>query len=320
MSKSLLELVSIDRRRLANQYAHIDYLEEVPNMATPEPLAQRVSASRRLLEDPYAYLDDHGEYAAVGPESMATAATKDGLDLAFMSRRGQSISVSHPSDQEIERHVKRLHKRLWRERASLWSDGVPKDPVDILNPAVALGLIGYGYELVDGLGQYPTDSGRIEVAGLIDQPSRTVKLSGQFRLVQRNFTLAHELGHAVLHPQHIGVHRDRAMEGPTFSRDPVEFQADKFATFFLLPERLVRSRFVQVFGTDSFELNDDTAFALSGSSFHEFTAKHPHKRDLCRVLASTGRFNGQNLVPLADQFRVSTMAMTIRLEELKLVA
>ncbi len=323
MPKSLQELVSIDRRRLANQYAHIDYLEDFAHQCQPiatSDAARKVSASRRLLQDPYAYLDERGEFSAAGLDTHALAAAHSTHGAAKSSLSRKAVLGVRHSDREIERQVRRLHKRLWRERADLWPNGVPKDPIDILDPAIALSLIGYDYELVDGLGQYRTSSGLIEVAGVIDQPSRTVKISGQFRLSERHFTLAHELGHAVLHPSNIGTHRDRAKEGPAFSRDPVEIQADKFATFFLLPARLVSSRFAQIFGSGSFELNDDTAFALSGSSFHNFKSKHPQKHDLCLLLASTGRFNGQNLVPLAEQFRVSAKAMAIRLEEIGLVA
>jgi len=49
---------------------------------------------------------------------------------------------------------------------------------------------------------------------------------------RRNFSLAHELGHLVLGHRGYGVQR---------RRPGVEREADRFATEFLLPERLLRA-------------------------------------------------------------------------------
>jgi hypothetical protein len=42
-------------------------------------------------------------------------------------------------------------------------------------------------------------------------------------------------------------------------------------------------------------------------------------RELSRKIASLTRFNGRSLVSLAETFKVSAVAMAIRLEELQLV-
>ena len=67
MSRSLKSRLSESRRLLKNQYAYIEDLEAEEDAAhdTP-PLDPRIAASRKLLEDPYAYLDDSGSYSAVG--------------------------------------------------------------------------------------------------------------------------------------------------------------------------------------------------------------------------------------------------------------
>jgi len=116
-----------------------------------------------------------------------------------------------------------------------------------------------------------------------------------------------------------GVHRDRPMDGLKRSRDQVELEADKFATYFLMPEKLVRNRFSGLFGAEEFNLNEETAFALSYTSLQEFRTKYRTHRDLARLLASTECYNRHHFVSLATQFRVSIGAMAIRIEELGLL-
>ena len=55
-----------------------------------------------------------------------------------------------------------------------------------------------------------------------------------FSLETIKFTIAHELGHALLHPNMV-LHRDRPMDGSKSlqSKDYKELQANKFAAYFL---------------------------------------------------------------------------------------
>jgi Zn-dependent peptidase ImmA (M78 family) len=224
------------------------------------------------------------------------------------------------TDREIETIVRDLQARLWRDRKRLWDGSAPSDPVDILDPAIAVHLVGYEFLLADGLGQFQSGSGVIEVAGLIDRTSRTVHVSRQFPLPVQTFTAAHELGHAVLRPIGGGVHRDRAIDGPNQSRDRFELEADKFATYFLLPANLVRKRFEALFGTAMFFLSEETAFALCGLAIQDVRRKYSTRRHLSRLLAGAEQYNGRHFVSLAVQFRVSIEAMAIRLEELELLS
>ena len=189
----------------------------------------------------------------------------------------------------------------------------------MLDPSVALRIIGYDFDLDETLGQYRSNGRLIEVAGIIDSPSRRVRISRQFPNDVRVFTTAHELGHALLHEAR-GLHRDRPLNGATSSRDVVEIEADKFATYFLMPERLVKRRFTHFFATDCFVVDEPTVFALSRSSMSDFQKKCKTLRDLSRILASAEYYNGLRFVSMAGQFRVSIEAMAIRLEELGLVA
>jgi Zn-dependent peptidase ImmA (M78 family) len=132
--------------------------------------------------------------------------------------------------------------------------------------------------------------------------------------------MAHELGHAVLHPQGGGIHRDRSRDVSGLSRDADEVEADLFAVHFLMPERLVRERFESRFGQAPFTLTEGTAFALIKRNHDVASERFPTRRAMSRYLAGTEEYNTRNFESLASLFGVSVVSMAIRLEELGLVA
>ena len=160
----------------------------------------------------------------------------------------------------------------------------------------------------------------MEVAGTVDNKSKQIQISKQFPPNTQRFTAAHELGHSLLHDAS-GLHRDRPLDGSKIEgvRNLVEIQADKFAIYFLMPEKLVRAIFKKLFYTEFFELNDDTYFAL-GKDAESKIKKNRDLTTIARVLASIEVYNGQHFQSLASQFGVSTQALAIRLEELNLIA
>ncbi|HET7634591.1 MAG TPA: ImmA/IrrE family metallo-endopeptidase [Burkholderiales bacterium] len=323
MDKSIKALVSERRKLLENPYAYMEYLEgfepeHQQESATPA-IDLRITRSRELLQDPYAYLNESGGYSAEAG-SNRTNQVPDPLPTDSSTGRTNTGAQRRYTDREIEIAVKSLHTQLWTDRESLWGGTPPANAIALLDPAVALRLVGYEYAAESGLGRYRADGGHVEVAGLIDRASRTVRVSHQFPVNVRTFTAAHELGHAVLHQAGGGIHRDRPLDGGMVSRDPAEWEADRFATYFLMPTRLVKTQFVTLFGTECFTLTDHTAFALLGVSLHEAQAKIRTPRDLARRLANTTQYNSRFFKSLSTQFRVSTEAMAIRLEELALVA
>jgi Zn-dependent peptidase ImmA (M78 family) len=192
--------------------------------------------------------------------------------------------------------------------------------MDILDPSLALQSLGYSVKVQESLGQYSTNGELFEVAGILDNSNTQVMISRRFSPVIRNFTTAHELGHAGLHDGS-GLHRDRALDGSPNNhlRDGKEIEADVFAAYFLLPEKRVRSVFQKIFLTQSFILNEDTAFALTSKDLGSLQDRCRTLRDLTRILASAEYYNGVHVISLANHFRVSTEAMAIRLEELVLV-
>jgi IrrE N-terminal-like domain len=301
MPNSERNSISLMRKRLENPYAYIEHLESVEKQ--PRGSDSPLSASRRALENPYAYLADNGGYEA----DFGAQPTKTPL------------SPTRWTNEQIATKVGELHARLWRERDALWHGAAPQDPIDLLDPGVALEAIGYQFDLEEGLGLMPGGGGQIEVAGIIDTQGKIVRVGRQFPAAVRAFTAAHELAHAVLHPTLSGLHRDKPLDGSPGSADRVEVEANKFATLFLMPERLIRARFAELFQADIFEPSEESIFALSGCSVSDFQRSHRTLRQVSRVVAGAPRFNGRHFSPLNEQFRVSRETMAIRLEELALV-
>ncbi|HUH30997.1 MAG TPA: ImmA/IrrE family metallo-endopeptidase [Rhodanobacter sp.] len=305
----------IERRHLLqNPYAFIEYLEE-PNamVALSETDGSRIAASRKVLEDPYAYLDGEGGFSVVRMDGATSAQRQNEPGSTSPHSTRADGNVRRYTNREIEAAATDLQRRLWRGL-----DGPrPTNPLDVLDIRKALHLVGYELTFESGLGYHP--GSHIEVAGLIDRDAKVVKASLQFLEPYRAFTLAHELGHAVLHPDGGGIHRDRPLDGVTRSRDAGELEADKFASYFLMPGKLLREHFSQRFATKCFALTDDTAFALSRTTSDVVREKYPARRHLARALAAAETYNARPFQSLATQFRVSVGAMAIRLEELGLV-
>ncbi len=301
MGKSLRETIHERRRVLENPYAFVDELDEM----------NLVEQERRGLENPYALIESLNR-------ANQSVARFDGISSV---RRSKDISDRFPkqrkyTEREVERIVRDVHLAIWHDRRALFA-GRAVDPLEILDPCAAFQYFGYDFDLSDSLGQFADPAGLQEVAGIVDQQQRKVRVSSQFSLPIRNFTAAHELGHAVLH-ETVGLHRDRPLSGSSVRKDQQEYEADKFASYFLMPGKIVCSKFEAMFGRKPFELNELTRFALGAAA--EGHRKWPRTtRELSRHLASTTRFNGQGIVSLAEQFQVSVEAMAIRIEELDLV-
>lgn len=310
------------------------------------PSKKQISASRRLLQDPYAYLDGDGEFDATPKVVEASAAqiatNRRTLEnqYAFLDETGHlsgQVHTARPNSEQIpekiqlskrkgqgylwiEQAAKKLQETIWQRRYELWPDGVPDDPVELLDPAIALDLLGFEFDMAETLGQFTSNGSTFEVAGVIDRPSKRAQISCQMPFNTRHFTAAHELAHATLH-EGVQMHRDRPLDGSGYergTREKIEIEADKFASYFLMPENLVRKRFRQHFLCDKFELNEATAFALDPSGSQNLLQGKKSLRELTRIFAKTESFNGQYFCSLADQFHVSVEAMAIRLEELDL--
>jgi hypothetical protein len=307
MTKTLDQRIHESRRLLQNQYAYLDdvggfsAIPKYPNYS--EATVREITNSRLKLQNPYAHQNESGSYSAL---------------TNFTSNPDVELKKRY-TIEEIEVHANNLHRSIWHHRHKIWPDRIPSNPIDMLDPIVALNFIGYDSGLEETLGQFRSNGKLIEVAGTIDKFSMKVRISRQFPSEIRGFTAAHELGHALMH-ETSALHRDRPIDGSSISRDSIEFEADKFATYFLMPKKLVKTNFKQLFLTDSFSLNEATSFALGYSDLEALRNKCLTPRHLSRMLASAEKYNGLQFVSLAKQFRVSVEAMAIRLEEMGLVS
>ncbi|MCY4674360.1 MAG: ImmA/IrrE family metallo-endopeptidase [Bacteroidetes bacterium] len=92
-----------------------------------------------------------------------------------------------------------------------------------------------------------------KVAGYCDFRSSRLYVNHEERRVRQNFTIAHELGHWLLHKDLFENDPDKHVVLPRFSKpdtnDPLELEANTFAANLLVPDRLLRpvaSGFVQI--------------------------------------------------------------------------
>ena len=142
------------------------------------------------------------------------------------------------------------------------------------------------------------------------------------------FTLGHEIGHWTLHRSCIleaicqgslfdnaprewtTLHRNLRPEGGhTVPRE--EYQANRFATHLLMPDRLVRDEYKKRFG------DEPADYRVAAERSVRFTATYPTLRDFAMNVASLTETS--ELPSLASHFGVSKTAMAIRLQELRLV-
>lgn len=223
----------------------------------------------------------------------------------------RNIGLSKARRIEIEDETSILLVELWKKHS-------PSNPLSVVSPGLALEHLGFRVGSTD-LGQEYIDGRLSDVAGMINFEQQEVWISTRSSREEQFFTAAHELGHARLHSEHRGLHRDRPVKGPSVRRDIKEIEADYFASCFLMPTKQIRRRFVDRFQVDEFHLNQNTAFSLCGSTRREVRSHIKSVRELSRLLAECIQFNGTGFSSLKSVFQVSTEAMAIRLEELRMV-
>ena len=307
--------IRMSRKILQNPYAYLDGDGGFDAISSRKPM--NVHEARRHLQNQYAYLDENGGYSEY-PNNNDSEPSK--IPLIAIEKVNPAKKEGRRYQRNVIENIARtLQKEMWIIRKDLIPSRAELGPKEILDPSLALQTLGYNTVIQESLGQYSRNGELFEVAGIIDNSNKEVQISRRFSPIIRNFTTAHKLGHAVLHGGS-ELHRDHALDGTpnNCSREPKEAEADVFAAYFLLPEKQVNTAFKKVFLEAPFTLNDDTAFAL-GLDVELIQNRLRTLRDLSRFLASAERYNGIHLVSMAKQFNVSVEAMAIRLEELGLV-
>lgn len=163
------------------------------------------------------------------------------------------------------------------------------------------------------------------IAGYIDRKNNTIAVARRFSQEVRRFTLAHEIGHWQLHTGSVYFRDFPLIAGDRSSskRPLVEREANRFAEELLMPDDLVKAYFFQVFGVETLRNREpDEALAgwLSMGVRRKVTVTEliEKGRDWMASLAAEHR-NDPLHFSLAERFRVSTTAMSIRLMRLHLV-
>lgn len=207
-------------------------------------------------------------------------------------------------DHEIEGFTSKLQNLVWINRKYLWRKEI-NSPLDILKPNIVFKKV-LGYQYCD-LYQIENNQGTNSwIAGVIDQPNKVIYVSKStnFSKEEQNFTAAHELGHAILHKQPV-IHRDKPSDGSIITKSPVESQADKLATYFLMPRKQVIKVFNEWFGTTKFIVNEDNCyrhFNIGPSELREHTKT---LRGLSLKLSSHEKQHNGRYGSIADLFKVS---------------
>jgi Zn-dependent peptidase ImmA (M78 family) len=83
-----------------------------------------------------------------------------------------------------------------------------------------------------------------EIAGYIDFEKKWIVVNNEDAMVRQNFSIAHELGHWIMHPDEVKADQDniriiyrKPMGGET---DPLEIEANAFAAYLLVPEEMLK--------------------------------------------------------------------------------
>ncbi|MCB1229708.1 MAG: ImmA/IrrE family metallo-endopeptidase [Verrucomicrobiae bacterium] len=147
--------------------------------------------------------------------------------------------------------------------------------------------------------------------GLIDLTSDRILLNADQR--ERNqgryrFTFAHELGHWFLHRNHSGGLFREYLSG---KKNSVEKEADIFASFFLMPTKLVVQAFHLRFGgCDDFGRFMQIPQIVGGNEGRIYQDLSDERKALLCAKSTTNKFDRESL---ARMFQVSDTAMARRL-------
>jgi IrrE N-terminal-like domain len=234
--------------------------------------------------------------------------------------------------KQIYLAARNLQIRVWTDRYKIWGKTFsPSELIPFPTILVAERYLGLRVEQPEEIGDIDRESDelRVEVGGLLERDEKLIKVASKFRLEWRRFTLAHEVGHWVLHPGLTSL-REAPLSGgerANSARPPEEQEADFFAAELLMPRKLLRKTVQYNFGRaiDSKRPTEDLAQSLSDGVRRKISVQElaeNDKRFIALLVAEASSFKlyrPGTFVPLAARFGVSLVAMAIQLEELRLV-
>lgn len=192
----------------------------------------------------------------------------------------------------------------------------------MLEPEVAAHVLGVEYVEMPNLGdpRFGYRGQHLKIAGSIDRGLNRISVSTEFKHNTVRFTGAHEVGHWVLHPDQV-MHRDLPVEGLTTKhRNRKEKEADYYAACYLMPSRLLGDMFSKLFCTTiPLAIDETVAFHLNPQDPQSLLLADDESLERELAVARCESFGTQRFNSLAKIFRVSDLAMAIRIKELKLI-
>jgi IrrE N-terminal-like domain len=236
-----------------------------------------------------------------------------------MSTPSAKYGRSQTSLAEMEAIAREIQVDVWKNQDKLWR-APPVDLIDFFEPGVAVNRQGFKIENVNSIGYLVERGRRSEIAAELNNGRQLVRVATGFSMPVTRFTLGHELGHIILHPELETVHRDLPLDKAGVVRDPVEVEANRFSACYLMAKSLVINQFKVCYGTDHLKLDEDSSRLLFGVDIERAWFKYKSLRQITEFAARAGSFGQNHFRPLHSQFKVSPGAMAIRLEQLGLVS
>jgi len=226
-------------------------------------------------------------------------------------------------EADIRGAARGLLLKLWESRKE--KSGANMEAFYPIPVEEIIRLLGWKLEVVADLGF----SDLQPVHGECDHEKAEIRIAADVasNKGQRSFTIAHEIGHAVLHPRkrcdglpdervlsRRSSHQVRRMSNVARPRSEREDEADAFARELLMPRKAVKESFRRIFGHESMPLWSSRVRDIIG---REIAETGPSRlRGATRVVA---KYAGTGSRPLNELFGVSIEAMARRLEELGLL-
>lgn len=222
------------------------------------------------------------------------------------------------SYQAIEEEALEVQREMWDRQVSIWP-GKRVQRLDCCDPWEVAKYLNFHVQ--EGDLSFPNLPYGVRLGGFLNRAARLVAIADQLKPRTKRFTLAHELGHVLLHP---GMHHHREMpiHGLGEPREPAELeelQANHFAGCLLVPTSLLKKAFWSMFKFEYLTLTDDVAYALIGEDYMSLMNSPPCSLAFHRRVGEVERFDCRQFQSLVDLFQVHPTTMAIRLRQCGLV-
>ena len=222
------------------------------------------------------------------------------------------------SYEAIEEEALEVQREMWDRQVSIWP-GQKVRRLDCCDPWEVARYLKLNVQ--EGDLRFPDLPYGMSLGGFLNRSARLIAIADQLMPRTKRFTLAHEIGHLLLHPG-LHHHREMPIHGLGEPRDPVEpeeLQANHFAGCLLVPTSLLKRAFCSMFKVEYLTMTDDVAYALIGEDYMSLMNSPPYSLAFHRCVGGVERFRGRQFQSLVDLFQVHPTTMAIRLRQCGLV-